>query len=262
MGVPINKAAARGGRGNFEVSSDQHLDHILQEWAFEQDALCVRLIKGSDGRDVIQLRVDLGILQLETTGRPDGTRPHDYSTLLEWLIRKEAEDPDFDLDEDTCIEIDREFVQFYHRRVAWLRLQRFDLAVKDADHTLALMDFCREHSLSEEWSVQHEQHRAFVLFHRSQAAALNAIEHQNPDSAIEEINEGLDLIRESFFDLGWEDQYEEDELVDRLVHLRESLRSDFSIEKSLQERLAEAVELEQYELAAKLRDELAKQQGS
>ena len=244
------------------MSSDQHLDHILGDWAFEPDSLCVRLVKGADGRDVIQLRVDLGILQLETRGRPDGLRPEEHDTLLDLLVRREAEDPDLELDEDTCVEIDREFVQFYHRRVAWLRLQRFDLAVRDADHTLALMDFCKEHSPCEEWSLQHEQHRPFVLFHRSQAAALHAIEQQQPEEAISEINDGLDLIEESFFEMGWEDQFESDELVERLVHLRESLRNDFAIGKSLQEQLAEAVESEQYELAAQLRDEMARRDNA
>ena len=72
------------------------------------------------------------------------------------------------------------------------------------------------------------------------------------------INDGLALIEDNFEDMGWEDQFESDELVERLYDLRESLRSDFAIEKSLGEQLAEAVESEQYELAAQLRDELAK----
>lgn len=242
------------------MNSDQHLDHMLNDWPFEPEALGVRLIKGADGRDVIQLRVDLGILQLETSGRPDGMRPEGHPTLLDMLIQREAEEPEFVMDEPTCVEIDREFVQFYHRRVAWLRLQRFGRAVRDADHTLSLMDFCREHSPCEEWTMQHEQQRAFVVFHRSQAAALRAVEAQKPEEAIAAINDGLELIQDNFEEMGWEDQYESDELVERLVHLRESLRSDFSIEKSLQEQLAEAVEAEQYELAAQLRDEMARRE--
>jgi hypothetical protein len=239
------------------MSSD-HLDELLKQWPYEPDSLCVRLLKGTDGRDIIQLRVDLGILQLETTNRPDGLRPEGHASLLDWLCKREADEPDFELDEATCLEIDREFVQFYHRRVAWLRLQRFQRAIQDADHTLALMDFCREHSPCEEWTLQHEQHRAFVIFHRSQAAALLAIEEQMPEVAISAINEGLELIAENFEDMGWEDQFETDELVERLTELRESLRNDFSIEKSLTEQLAEAVESEQYERAAQLRDEMAK----
>lgn len=243
------------------MSWDKHLDHILSDWPFEGEELCARMVKGTDNRDVIQIRVDLGILQLETTGRPDGFRPEGHNTLLDLLVQMELEDPSLVLDEETCMEIDREFVQFYHRRVAWLRLQRFDHAVIDAEHTLALMDFCKEHSPCEEWTLQHEQHRAFVVFHRSQAAAMQAIEDQRPERAIEEINSGLELISENFAEMGWEDQYEGDELVERLVQLRESLRKDFAIERSLEERLAEAVESEQYELAAQLRDEMEKRES-
>ncbi len=239
--------------------NDEHLDHQLKRWKFDPESNCVRLLKGADGRDVIQMRVDLGILQLETTGRPDGARPEGFPTLLDSLLHAETESPDFELDEETCMEIDREFVQFYHRRVAWLRLQRFDKAVRDANHTLALMDFCQEHSPCEEWTLQHEQHRAFVIFHKTQAAALGAIEEQSPQGALQAIDEGLERIEENFEDLGWEDDFESDELVQRLMHLRTSLQSEFSIEKSLHEQLAEAVELEQYELAARLRDQLSRE---
>lgn len=237
------------------MSSD--LDNLLNDWPYEPESLCARLIKASDGRDLIQLRIDLGILQLETLGRPDGQHPQGHDTLLACLCKQEAEDPDFELDEATCLEIDREFVQFYHRRVAWLRLQRFERAIQDADHTLALMDFCREHSPCEEWTLQHEQHRAFVLFHRTQAAALQAIEEQAPEDAVEAISDGLDLIEENFVEMGWEEHFDSDELVERLVELRESLRSDFSIEKTLNEQLADAVASEQYELAARLRDQMS-----
>ncbi len=237
---------------------NDHLDFLLDKWPFDPDGSGVRLIKGANGRDVIQLRVDLGVLQLETTGRPDGSKPDGFPTLLDSLLHQEAESPEFELDEETCMEIDREFVQFYHRRVAWLKLQKFHRATQDADHTLAMMDFCREHSPCEEWTLQHEQHRAFVIFHRCQAAALSAVEEQSPNDAVVAIDEGLELIRENFDDMGWEDQFESDELVQRLVHMRDSLRSEFSVEKSLREQLAEAVELEQYELAARLRDELSR----
>jgi hypothetical protein len=242
--------------------SDDHLDFQLRAWEFNPESNCVRLLKGSEGRDVIQVRVDLGILQLETLGRPDGTKPRGFATLLDSLLHDESERPEFELDEKTCLEIDREFVQFYHRRVAWLRLHRYQRAVQDADHTLALMDFCQAHSPCEEWTLQHEQHRAFVLFHRSQAAASAAIEEQSPAAALTAIDEGLELIRENFEDMGWEDQFDSDELVQRLQHFRDSLVSEYSIEKSLREQLAEAVELEQYELAARLRDQMTRESSN
>ncbi len=51
---------------------------------------------------------------------------------------------DFVLSEEQCAEADREFVQFYQRRLCWLALREFSHAVADADHTtLAFMDFSR-----------------------------------------------------------------------------------------------------------------------
>ena len=44
--------------------------------------------------------------------------------------------------------------------------------------------------------------------------------------------------------------------------LRESLRSEYSVGQTLKEQLAEAVEHEQYELAARLRDELSRREMS
>ena len=101
------------------------------------------------GRQVIQMRVDLGVLQLETDGRPDGTQPHGQDTYYDYLqeqARMTAKGKhSFVLSEEQCQEADREFVQFYHRRVAWLSLQHYDKALADADHTLALMDFVCRH---------------------------------------------------------------------------------------------------------------------
>jgi hypothetical protein len=240
------------------MRSNQHIDHLLNEWPFDPDGLAVRLVKGPDGRDLIQVRLDLGLLQMEVEGRPDGLRPEGAETVLHLLNQREMNDPDFELDDELCDEIDREFVQYYHRRVAWLRLQRFEFAVRDADHTLALMDFCKEHSPDEDWTLQHEQHRAFVIFHRTQAAAMAAISSQQVEGAIELIELGLEEIRNSFEDLGWEDFFESDELVERLKEFRQSLIEDFPIPKTLEEQLSEAVEAEQYELAALIRDKLAR----
>jgi hypothetical protein len=240
------------------MSNAKHLDALLNEWPFDPQAPMVRLVKGVDGRDTIQIRVDLGILQLDTAGRPDGSRPEGFATYLELLCSRREADGGFLMDDDDCFEADREFAQFYHRRVAWLRLQRYQQAVADADHTLALMDMCRDHSLDEEWTMTHEQYRPFVLFHRTQAAALAALNESTAEEAIVQINQGLDAIRQVFEEHDAGDEYHEDEMVQRLEQLRESLREEYSVGPTLQERLAEAVASEQYELAARLRDELSK----
>ena len=95
----------------------------MSNWSFDPATLNVRLIKGKDGRDVIQMRVDMGILQLETTGRPDGGQFEECESVLDYLQQVQREDPEHKLTEEECSEVDREFMQFYHRRICWLRLQ-------------------------------------------------------------------------------------------------------------------------------------------
>ena len=106
--------------------------------------------------------------------------------------------------------------------------------------------------------MSHEQYRPFVLFHRVQASALAALDEDGPEEAFQEINAGLDRMEQLFRDHEAEEQFEDDELVKRLIRLRESLRQEYDVGQTLQERLDEAVASEQYELAAKLRDEMAR----
>lgn len=242
------------------MKRSEHLDDMLSKWSFDPNLLNVRLVKGRDDRDVIQMRIDMGVLQMETTGRPDGVRIHGCDTMLEYLQDKKLGDEHYELDEDDASEVDREFMQFYHRRISWLRLAYYHRAVMDADHTLRLMDLTTEISPDEEWSQTHEQYRPFVLFHRTQADALGHLEEETPEAAVQAINTGLETMRQFFVKHEAEEHYEGDELVVRLVELRESLRKEYEVGSTLKEKLAAAVENEQYELAAQLRDELSKRE--
>ncbi|MCO6045416.1 UvrB/UvrC motif-containing protein [Aeoliella sp. ICT_H6.2] len=238
----------------------QHLDHLFEEWPYEFGDVAARKVQGRDGRDVLQLRMDMGVLQLEVTGRPDGGRPggcDNYMEYLQQLVAAEGEE--FELDDTRCIEIDREFVQYYHRRIAWLSLGDFDRAAADADHSLALMDFSSLHAPHAEWAEMHEQYRPFVLFHRTQAVALAALELLDPTSAVEEIEEGCKLIENSYRLQGAEEEdLAEDEFLVRLGEMKTSLEEQYEIEPPLAKQLAEAIAREQYELAAELRDRIAR----
>ena len=183
-----------------------------------------------------------------------------YLDYLKRQIKKSKEK--FVLSEEQRSEIDREFVQYYHRRICWLHLHEFDRAVEDADHTLQLMDLSQDHSSDEEWTISHEQYRPFVLYHRTQAAALALVESGSEnfgERAIDEINQGLERIRQLFVKYEAEEQFQEDELVQQLVALRDNLRQRFDLQNTLRERLAQAIASEDYEQAARLRDQLHNQ---
>jgi hypothetical protein len=235
-------------------------DAILGEWEYKPGVGQARRVRTRDGRDVIQVRVDLGMLQIETEGRPDGNRPHGFSTYFEYLqaeaAKAEKADKEFILTEQHAEEADREFTQFYHRRIAWLTMKEFNKALADSDHTLAFMDFVRDHAPTDDYRLAHEQYRGFVLFHRTQAAAAKAVEDDDPEAAIDAILEGIGQIRSFFAEHELEEQTEDDGLVRQLRNLEKSLRELHGIEETLQEQLDKAIANEEYEMAARIRDAL------
>lgn len=242
----------------------QDIDDALQGWEFKPGMVQARMIQRRDGRQVIQMRVDLGVLQMEPTGRPDGARPHGQPTYSDYL-RHQANLADraghpFVLTEEQAEEADREFLQYYHRRICWLALRNYARAIVDADHTLHFMDFVRDHSPGEEYTDAHERYRGFVLFHRTQAASALAAERNDPEGAIDAIRDGLQKMRAFFAAYELEDKMEEDGMVQELRKLDSRLRKLHHIDETLREQLEKAVASEDYEAAARLRDALHKRQ--
>jgi UvrB/uvrC motif len=239
----------------------EHIDELLSQWTYEFGEVAARVVPGADGREVLQLRVDLGVLQMETTGRPDGSRPGDFDTYYDSLIALAFQEGEsFELDESRCLEVDREFVQFFHRRIGWMAVRRFERAVADADHTLALMDFTSAHATDDSWVAMHEQYRPLVLFHRIQAAALAALQQEHFPEAVQKIDEGVEQLRTIFEQHAALDNFEADEVVVKLREMKEAIAEHYQVEPSLTQQLADAVAAEQYELAAELRDKLERRQ--
>jgi hypothetical protein len=243
------------------------LDDVLQGWPYdpEPNEILAREVRARDGRMVIQIRIELGVLQLEVSGRPDGTRPHGFATYLDYLRHSAAgrgqapggKAPAWRMSVHQRSEADREFIQFYHRRVAWLALRRYERVIRDSDHTLALMDFVRRHAFEEDYVASHEQFRGLVVFHRTQAAAALAIERRRPEEAIDAIHEGEEKLTQHQ-DTWWaeHDAIESPNLalIKQLQDFEVEIRKNFAVEKTLREQLDEAVAREDYEQAARLRD--------
>jgi hypothetical protein len=247
------------------------IDEALHGWPFEPDPgeiVVAREVRARDGRTVLQIRVELGIMQLEVDGRPDGVRPHSFPTFLDYLrhrasTRSSAQGGGksaWTMSAEHCAEADREFVQFYHRRVAWLTLQRYDKALQDAEHSVALMDFVRKYALDPEYISSHERFRGLVLLHKTQATAALALERRKPEEAIDAIREGVERLIEHQQAVSTEtDDMPNETYVEQLRALEREIRKNYAVEKTLREQLDEAVAEEDYELAARLRDQIKAQ---
>jgi len=248
----------------FELMSKRphSLDHLLADWPFSTGQVLVRQIEGADGRDVLQMRIDMGMIQMEVTGRPDGVRPEGFDTYFDYLLSLSfSEGESYQLTPDRCNEIDREFYQFYHRRICWLTLKRYPEAMKDAQHTLSLMDFSSAYSLDPDWALLHEQYRPFVMFHKIQAAALISLEQNEPGAATDEIEKGLKDLELVFEKYDASEHFEDNSFVIKLREMRDSIIEHYELSPSLAEQLANAIAAEQYELAAELRDRMDHRHG-
>ena len=124
------------------------------------------------------------------------------------------------------------------------------------------MDFVRRHTQDEDYISSHEQFRGIVLFHRTEAAIAVALERHRPDEAIDALRDGIERL--TVHQRTWWDDHEQADspnlaLVDQLRAYEQDIRKRFAVEKTLREQLDEAVAKEDYEQAARLRDQIQAQ---
>lgn len=242
---------------------------ILQAWELEPGTVTARRIRSEDGVDQVQLRIPMGLLQVYADGRPDGTQPEGFASVLEQL-RHHVEQQHKEPTAEQWFDLDREIMQHYHRRIAMLSLaeaerrekmldqaaQDYARVVRDADHNLQIMDFIKQHSTDTEFVNTHEQYRSFVLGHRTLGTGLYWVCRDEPEEALDAIQVGLKRMEQVHEERGDLDVMRRDPTAGRLVRLAEQLRKDHTIAKTLHEQLTEAIEAEEFEKAAQLRDQV------
>ena len=248
------------------------LTQILNEWPFQPEEVLVRIIAGDDGRSKIQLRVDLGILQMEMEGRPDGLRPEGCESWLEYYKQRQREHdeahPDtasFLLDEQDCLRLWREAMQYYHRYLSFWHLDAFERCARDTTRNLRLFDFVRAHAPSDGLKLQFDQWRPYVAMMHARAVAAPLLQQRLVKEGVQAIEAGIDAIREFL------DEYDQGHRADECVELvslerwrdeilaaeqREAENRPKSEAEMLRQRLDEAIADEEFEEAARLRDEI------
>jgi hypothetical protein len=243
------------------------LTRLLEEWPYESGTLNVRLITGEDGEPRLQVRISLGLLQMFVDGRPDGLRPQGHDSLLEYHESRldqamaeaaESENVRFSLTPDECEDLRDEAAMYYHRYIALLALEDFDGVIRDTTRNLRVLDLCAQHAETEGDRGALEQFRPYIMMVRARAMASQALKENEPKAALHAIDEGLDALKQYFSDAGEPDLYDESAEVQMLRGMRDALvpKLPVSQKSELRERLARALEQENYELAAILRDEL------
>lgn len=242
------------------------LTHLLTSWPHQAGRVNARRITGLDGRPKLQIRIDLGVLQMELDGRPDGQRPHGFDSLLEYHLHRLRQyesrvghaSAGFVLSQDECRGLREEAVQFYHRYVGLFALGDYPAVVRDTSRNLELFDLCRDYGETEADRMILEQFRPPVLMMRTRSEAEMALAAGQPKQALAALDRGLHDLRVAFQEAGRSDEFESANEVQLLRGMRDALvpKLPASQKVELQERLRAALDAENYELAAILRDEL------
>ncbi len=178
------------------------LNTILKDWPHENGNIKVRKITGLDGREKLQLRVDLGVLQMEMIGRPDGQRPHNCESLLDYhqkrAARAEQKGEAYELTPEQCAELQQEGIQYYHRYLSLFQINDFTGVVRDTQRNLDLFTFVTEHTDRDELSWSLQQFRPYVLMMNTRAKASILLGEGKFAEAVAEIERGREAIADFF----------------------------------------------------------------
>ncbi|MGA7501439.1 MAG: UvrB/UvrC motif-containing protein [Isosphaeraceae bacterium] len=235
---------------------------ILAGWDFNPDELQVRIIAGDDGRERIQTRVDLGVLQMELAGRPDGQKPHGFESLLDFYEAREksalAAGKEFALDHRDCANLMREGLQYYHRYLSAFHLQKYDLVSRDTERNLRLFAFVVQHAPRQRDKIEFDRYRPYVLVMRARAIGLEALARGDFARALREIDEGISRIRVFLREYHQEDHETDCAELAFLVRWRREVEQERPTDpvERIHQQLELAVSLEDYEEAARLRDQI------
>ncbi len=245
---------------------DLDISDLLEHWDYKPGQVVVRKFKGKDGKEKIQLRVDLGLLQMNREGRPDGKRPFGHDTLFDYyqarLYRHLAENAGnadgFKLKSEDCAKLQIEALQFHHRYISLLQLGDYAAVVRDADHNLALFEFVGKHAETEElaWTLRQFQPQLLMILPR--ARAMQAMEADDYPEAIGLIEQGLEQVGEFYRTHGKSELVEQSGEIHSLESWLTELRANrpLSDREKLERALSDAVQREDYERAAQMRDAL------
>ncbi|MGZ5006227.1 MAG: UvrB/UvrC motif-containing protein, partial [Chthoniobacterales bacterium] len=208
----------------------------------------------------LQLRIDLGMLQMEMTGRPDGHRPHNCESLLQYHQRRAAtaaaRGDGYELTTEECNELQQEGIQYYHRYLSLFQINEFQAVIRDTQRNLDLFDFVAEHTERDEVAWSFQQFRPYVMMMNTRAKASISLSDGKFGDAMIEIEAGRDRIEDFFQQSNFPELAQKSSEIAFLDEWLEEVRAKRPLSKLeiMQREMEVAIQDEMYERAAELRD--------
>jgi len=246
-------------------ASNKDITPLLKGWDYEPGTINVRKINGADGHPKLQMRLDLGLIQMEMNGRPDGARPHGFDSLLEYFEsqlkdheQRNGTELGFHLTSSQCELLRHEAQMYYQRYLSLFVLEDFTGVVRDTARNLRVLDLCGTYAVEEHDRLILEQYRPYITMMNARAAASLLLDQRRYAEALDVIHEGMESIKDFFKKFGQGEAFSQSNEVRVLKRLAREVRKKLPIDpmKKLQSQLEKAVKHEHYEEAARIRDEI------
>ena len=240
------------------------ISKILEAWKYA-DGEHVRRVTTASGNDVLQVRLPLGIEQYELHVRPDGVQPNGEESWFQHYSHQAEKNPwDLELNQGDFQNLKEECLLYYYRYLLFFQLGEYDYCSRDTLRNIAVLDFVADR-FSPELCSSLEQYRPYILRMHYMSDALGTIESGGEISeALQILSEGTGAI-ENLPEMGKNKIF--------LLEQKNSLRATDELRQQLirmlppdpltkiRQKLAHAIENEDYEEAARLRDSLGSNEG-
>ncbi len=178
--------------------------------------------------------------------------------MKKYQAAHEGSDEGFKLKPEDCSKLQLEAIQYHHRYICLLQLEDYAGVARDAERNLALFDFVARYAESEElaWSLRQFQPQLLMILTRARGS--EALKADNYGQAITQVEEGLKKITAFFNEHCRTEAIEQSGEVHSLETWLEEIRAKrpLTARERLEQALQAAVQSEDYEKAAKVRDEL------
>lgn len=255
IAVTQTSHSLRGGSAGIPSAamSGTDISGILEGWPYQSGRLQVRLERPEGGVAYLQIRLEMGLVQMRLDGRPDGRSVGAEGTALAQALS--SEEP---LSTEACQALRDEAAQFHQRSSALYAVEHFEGAAEDAQRSLESARLMRDRAVRAEDRGMAAGPIGPLLVLRTRARAARAVAGRDPRGAAAEIDVGLAELRAHFVERGQGAAFERSGEFAVMRAMRDMLvpRLPASQRSELEDRLRSAVAAENYELAAILRNEL------
>ena len=238
---------------------------ILKGWEHESGTINVRRIVGLDGLPKLQMRLDLGLMQMEMDGRPDGRRPHGCESLLDFFEkrlrdyrRKNGNELGFHLTPAHCQSLREEALMYYHRYLGLFVLGEYPAVARDTQRNLRVLDLCGKFAVDDQDRLILEQYRPYIIMMHTRSLASIQYNADKYPEALAIVRKGLRDLKAFFHRFGQGQAYKHASEVRMLRRFGKEISSKLPVDPvhKLNRDLARAIKFERYEDAARLRDEI------